>query len=91
MVIRTNAGRFKAYRSQDVCYPFSMQVVKAALEAYAKYYATLGIELNEAQAEELVRSVVDSENPEPKPFYGEVRQLTDDFIRRTRELPKQPV
>jgi hypothetical protein len=67
-----------------------MKVVKAALEAYAKRYASLGIQPNELEARALVISVVHQEDPDPKPSDTHVQEMATDFIRRVSDLTEQP-
>lgn len=66
-----------------------MEVVKAALEGFARRYADLGIRLGETEARALVLTVVRQEKPETAPTGQEVEELSRDLVRRIDDLAKE--
>lgn len=63
-----------------------MQIVKAALEAYAKQYSRLGIRLNHAEALALVESVIQLENVQPKPSSEDLHAIAEALVSRVAEM-----
>jgi hypothetical protein len=63
-----------------------LETVRAALQAYARHIADLGLTLTESDAEVLVRAIVRAANVDHDPADERIRAFAQDLIRTARDI-----